>query len=126
MSDRVARAMPARPYRHNPSAWSQQWKALPYTDEPEPWRRLACAMLLNAYLDAGKGRMGAAEWVNSPDAKRLAELVGLEMWPPAPGRCFSRRELQDRARDLFPAPESIGGLSGLKSRNKADSGRKWP
>lgn len=89
----------------------------PYTDAPEPWRRLACAMLLGGALGAYAGDAEDAEWVNSDTARRLAELVDLPHWPPAPAQLASRAELSRRSRQGEPElSDSLHGLTVAVTR----------
>jgi hypothetical protein len=101
------------------STWAH-WRDLPYTDSPAPWRRLACAMLLSAALDAHAGRPDALEWVNSDTARQLAELVDLPTWPPDPDQLAGRAELRRRAAyTLGPEQQPLGALR-VRSTNPAD------
>jgi len=53
----------------------EAWKRLPTTDDPRPWRRLACAVLLGGALGAYEKDPDDVAWVQSDTARNLADLV---------------------------------------------------
>lgn len=72
-------------------------RALPYTDALAPWRRLACAVLVDGALGAHAGDESDRAWLSSDQAQLLADLVGLEGWPPAPAQLGGFTQLRARA-----------------------------
>lgn len=79
------------------------WRALPYTENPLAWRRLAAATLLQACTDAHAGDHHAADWLHSHQAHEWAGLVDLPDWPPRLDQLDNRTRLQARARELLRA-----------------------
>lgn len=102
------------------------WRAMPYTDDPRPWRRLACAMLLDAALGAHAGRRLDTAWLASSAAKSLADLIGLPAWPPSSAQLASKRELHRRAGRLPKMHNARGDLwgasiGGIRKRRRRDA-----
>jgi hypothetical protein len=88
------------------------------------WRRLAAAVLLRGCLDA-RSDYHAAVWLRSEQAHSLADLLGLERWPPELGQLAGRPEWVRRAR-AEPEPELDDDDGGLSLRGKAyDKAPGW-
>lgn len=70
------------------------------TENYNPFRRMACMMLLSGYLGAQGGSLADKKWIEGPEACLMADLVGLPYWPPRPDQFYSLDELEARARAL--------------------------
>ncbi len=84
------------------------WKRLPTTDDPRPWRRLACAMLLGGALGAYEKDPDDLAWVQSDTARKLADLVDLPDWPPKPEQLAAIGGRQNLQRLAHLSRESDG------------------
>ena len=81
-----------------------------------PYRRLVCAVLVQAVDDAAKGSQLALDWIGGEYARAMAEAVGLPRWPPP--ALMRRGQMQDAARALATEAELVGGI-GLASMGRA-------
>ena len=97
----------------------RQWRALPYVDNPMPFRRLAAAALLQATLDANKGDACAQAWLHSDQAHEWADLLDLPAWPPRPEQLGNRTTLAKRGR--APAAAPVEPIGRIRSRHPDDN-----
>jgi len=66
-----------------------------------PYRRLVCAVLLRACLDAhaGQWKRGVWRWIHSRRAAMWAALAGFDQWPPKREQLGDMAELRRRLRE---------------------------
>jgi hypothetical protein len=95
----------------------RQWQEAPYVEDPQPWRRLAAAVLLQGCLDAHAGRLDARVWLHSDQAHAWAGLLDLPHWPPRLDQLAGRTALQRRASaNPSPPPPAEPGAPKRRAR----------